>query len=47
MAEATAAAAAGDDLLRLERVHTDIGRYRILHGVDLSVRRGRVTMLLE
>lgn len=33
-------------LLRLEHVHTDIGRYRILHGVDLTVRRGRVTMLL-
>ena len=36
----------GDALLRLEDVHTDIGRYRILHGVDLEVRRGRVTMLL-
>jgi branched-chain amino acid transport system ATP-binding protein len=33
-------------LLQLEDVHTDIGRYRILHGVDLTVRRGRVTMLL-
>jgi branched-chain amino acid transport system ATP-binding protein len=38
---------AGDDvLLRLEGVHTDIGRYRILHGVNLEVRRGRVTALL-
>jgi branched-chain amino acid transport system ATP-binding protein len=38
---------AGDDaLLRLEGVHTDIGRYRILHGVNLAVRRGRVTALL-
>ncbi len=38
---------AGDDvMLRLEGVHTDIGRYRILHGVDLVARRGRVTMLL-
>ncbi|HYA65725.1 MAG TPA: ABC transporter ATP-binding protein [Burkholderiaceae bacterium] len=36
----------GDVLLRLENVHTDIGRYQILHGVDLAVRRGRVTMLL-
>ena len=35
-----------DDLLRLDGVHTRIGRYHILHGVDLSVRRGRVTMLL-
>ncbi|SPJ16129.1 ABC transporter ATP-binding protein [Burkholderiales bacterium] len=33
-------------LMRLEGVHTDIGRYQILHGVDLMVRRGRVTMLL-
>ena len=37
---------AGDTLLRLDGVYTDIGRYRILHGVDLAVRRGRVTMLL-
>lgn len=36
----------GDVLLRLEDVHTDIGRYQILHGVDLAVRRGRVMMLL-
>jgi branched-chain amino acid transport system ATP-binding protein len=35
-----------DVLLRLEDVHTRIGRYRILHGVDLTVRRGQVTMLL-
>jgi branched-chain amino acid transport system ATP-binding protein len=33
-------------LLQLQGVHTDIGRYRILHGVDLSVRTGRVTALL-
>jgi branched-chain amino acid transport system ATP-binding protein len=33
-------------LLRLEGVHTDIGQYQILHGIDLTVRRGRVTMLL-
>ena len=35
-----------DILLRLEGVFTNIGRYRILHGVDFSVRRGRVTALL-
>jgi len=34
------------ELLRLEGVHTDIGRYRILHGVDLAVTNGRVTALL-
>jgi branched-chain amino acid transport system ATP-binding protein len=33
-------------LLRLSGVFTNIGRYRILHGVDLAVRRGRVTALL-
>ncbi|HWI27936.1 MAG TPA: ABC transporter ATP-binding protein [Stellaceae bacterium] len=33
-------------LLRLAGVHTHIGRYHILHGVDLAVRRGRLTMLL-
>jgi branched-chain amino acid transport system ATP-binding protein len=32
--------------LRLDGVHTNIGRYRILHGVNFAVRRGRVTMLL-
>jgi branched-chain amino acid transport system ATP-binding protein len=38
---------AGDDaLLRLDGIYTDIGRYRVLYGVDLTVRRGRVTMLL-
>ena len=35
-----------DILLHLEGVFTNIGRYRILHGVDFSVRRGRVTALL-
>jgi branched-chain amino acid transport system ATP-binding protein len=35
-----------DELLRLEGVVTHIGAYHILHGVDLRVRRGRVTMLL-
>jgi branched-chain amino acid transport system ATP-binding protein len=33
-------------LLRLEAVHTHIGRYHILHGVDLEARAGRLTMLL-
>jgi branched-chain amino acid transport system ATP-binding protein len=37
---------ADDVLLRLAGVHTHIGRYHILHGVDFSVRAGRVTMLL-
>ena len=35
-----------DALLRLDGIHTDIGRYRILHGVNLTARRGRVTALL-
>lgn len=35
-----------DILLRLEGVFTNIGRYRILHGVDFAVRRGRVAALL-
>jgi branched-chain amino acid transport system ATP-binding protein len=35
-----------DALLRLEGVHTRIGQYHILHGVDLAARRGRLTMLL-
>ena len=33
-------------LLSLEGVHTHIGAYHILHGVDLVVPRGQVTMLL-
>ncbi|MBV0913796.1 ABC transporter ATP-binding protein [Anianabacter salinae] len=35
-----------DPILRLEGVHTDIAQYHILHGVDLDVPRGAVTMLL-
>ena len=35
-----------DALLRLEGVHTHIGAYHILHGVDLEVPRGGLTMLL-
>jgi branched-chain amino acid transport system ATP-binding protein len=33
-------------LLKLEGVHTHIGVYHILHGVDLVVPRGQLTMLL-
>ena len=35
-----------EPLLSLSGVHTHIGRYHILHGVDLQVREGRLTMLL-
>ena len=35
-----------DVLLRLHGVHTHIGAYHILHGVDLDVPRGQLTMLL-
>jgi branched-chain amino acid transport system ATP-binding protein len=35
-----------ENLLTLEGVHTHIGAYHILHGVDLSVPRGKLTMLL-
>ncbi|PUE22353.1 ABC transporter ATP-binding protein [Limnohabitans sp. MMS-10A-160] len=34
------------NLLTLEGVHTHIGAYHILHGVDLLVPRGELTMLL-
>jgi len=33
-------------LLQLQGVHTHIGAYHILHGVDLEVPSGEVTMLL-
>ncbi len=33
-------------LLQLRGVHTHIGAYHILHGVDLTVREGEVTVLL-
>ena len=33
-------------LLRLSGVHTHIGAYHILHGVDLVVPRGKVSLLL-
>jgi branched-chain amino acid transport system ATP-binding protein len=35
-----------NDLLRLAGVHTRIGQYHILHGVDFAVPRGELTMLL-
>jgi len=35
-----------EPLLQLSGVHTHIGRYHILQGVDLDVPRGGVTMLL-
>ena len=35
-----------EPLLRLEGVHTHIGAYHILHGVDLEVARGELTVLL-
>ena len=34
------------NLLELSGVHTHIGAYHILHGVDLMVPRGQLTMLL-
>jgi len=34
------------DLLTLRGVHTHVGRYHILQGVDLSVPEGETTMLL-
>lgn len=35
-----------EPLLRLQGVHTHIGAYHILHGVDFDVPRGQLTMLL-
>ena len=35
-----------DALLTLQGVHTHIGEYHILHGVDLQVPRGELTLLL-
>jgi branched-chain amino acid transport system ATP-binding protein len=34
------------DLLTLAGIHTHIGRYHILHGVELAVPEGQTTMLL-
>ena len=33
-------------LLRLHGVHTHIGKYHILHGVDLDIEAGRIAVLL-
>ena len=38
--------AANAHLLTLEGVHTNIGAYHILHGVDLVVPKGQLTLLL-
>ncbi|HLO68816.1 MAG TPA: ABC transporter ATP-binding protein [Holophaga sp.] len=35
-----------ETLLKLEGVHTHIGAYHILHGVDLKVAHGELTVLL-
>ena len=35
-----------ENILTLTGVHTHIGAYHILHGVDLAVPRGKLTMLL-
>ena len=35
-----------DNLLTMSGIHTHIGAYHILHGVDLLVPRGQLTMLL-
>ena len=35
-----------ETMLQLADVHTHIGAYHILHGVDLAVPRGKLTMLL-
>ena len=40
------AAAPSGNLLTLQGVHTHIEAYHILHGVDLVVPRGKLTMLL-
>ena len=48
-AQACSAGSASDPaapLLTLRGVHTHIGAYHILHGVDLEVPEGQVTMLL-
>ena len=42
----TAAAQNTANLLELQGVHTHIGAYHILHGVDLAIPQGQVTMLL-
>ena len=44
--EGEGAKAMNENLLTLQGVHTHIGAYHILHGVDLAVPRGKLTMLL-
>ena len=39
-------ATATPNLLELKGVHTHIGAYHILHGVDLTIPKGELTMLL-
>lgn len=46
MSAVAAAPAAAQPLLSLAGVHTHIGAYHILHGIDLDVPRGRLTVLL-
>ncbi|MCO5104263.1 MAG: ABC transporter ATP-binding protein [Burkholderiaceae bacterium] len=46
MTTATAHTDSAAPLLELSGVHTHIAAYHILHGVDLTVPRGEVTMLL-
>ena len=43
---AIVAAGHGPPLLQLRGVHTHVGAYHILHGVDLDVPQAQVTMLL-
>ena len=35
-----------ENILQLSGVHTHIGAYHILHGVDLTIPRDKLTMLL-
>lgn len=42
----SAAAPPPTPLLRLQGVHTHIGKYHILHGVDLQLEAGRIGVLL-
>ena len=42
----TGAVASVSPLLELKGVHTHIGAYHILHGVDLAIPKGQLTMLL-
>ena len=35
------------NLLELKGVHTHIEAYHILHGVDLAIPKGQLTMLLD